>query len=478
MEDTDVDEKSTLTTLEQRKSTAFSIRDLLGLQQQKQQQEQEDEQRTQLEKEKVDDNDVMPNKPNRNCVSPQTKTKCSDAVASPLMMERNSETEGVIIDRNANKVKQNSSTSPGSSNSANTELQKVQHQCFRKSKSVQEPVPSSQNQDLPYYPKLHQNQDQHQYPFMTDLHPHLLTPHQLQQHQHQQAQQQLQQHHEHYGNHLPLKQGYSLSPDSRDVLTKSMENGQNTSLAFLSRGSRNSPAGLPSCDACAEPAKTNCEDRLADQRHRLDPTRFEENRQFDGGRMNPTHLTRMDSRFDPSRFNPSRLDAGQLEPRLDGTSRWRASPIEHCSPAHPAMLNYNLFSGPQSTRDMFGCNEGNSDKDEPGSPEFDHLHMPGQGKKKKKKRRHRTIFTSYQLDELEKAFKDAHYPDVQTREILAMKTSLPEDRIQVISGFQAFRQAMTPVKGARTRDRGVAADLSEGTLSTVSPRPQLYIGIG
>lgn len=32
------------------------------------------------------------------------------------------------------------------------------------------------------------------------------------------------------------------------------------------------------------------------------------------------------------------------------------------------------------------------------------------GKKKKKKRRHsRTIFTSYQLDELEKAFKDGNY---------------------------------------------------------------------
>ena len=52
-------------------------------------------------------------------------------------------------------------------------------------------------------------------------------------------------------------------------------------------------------------------------------------------------------------------------------------------------------------------------------------------KKKKKKRRHRTIFTSFQLDELEKAFKDAHYPDVYAREMLSLKTDLPEDRIQV-----------------------------------------------
>ncbi|CAH1371038.1 unnamed protein product [Tenebrio molitor] len=52
-------------------------------------------------------------------------------------------------------------------------------------------------------------------------------------------------------------------------------------------------------------------------------------------------------------------------------------------------------------------------------------------KKKKKKRRHRTIFTSYQLEELEKAFKDAHYPDVYAREMLSLKTDLPEDRIQV-----------------------------------------------
>jgi len=35
------------------------------------------------------------------------------------------------------------------------------------------------------------------------------------------------------------------------------------------------------------------------------------------------------------------------------------------------------------------------------------------------------------MEELEKTFSEAHYPDVYQREMLSLKTDLPEDRIQV-----------------------------------------------
>ncbi|WKX99195.1 hypothetical protein Q1695_014236 [Nippostrongylus brasiliensis] len=80
--------------------------------------------------------------------------------------------------------------------------------------------------------------------------------------------------------------------------------------------------------------------------------------------------------------------------------------------------NPSNYSMPISTTHSMPSDDGNN-------------HSSSGGKSKRKKRRHRTIFTQYQIDELEKAFQEAHYPDVYAREMLAVKTELPEDRIQV-----------------------------------------------
>ncbi|GFR88054.1 hypothetical protein ElyMa_004241100 [Elysia marginata] len=417
MEETEVDENLCQLNSEAKKSTAFSIRDILGPQQQ-QEQEQQDEQQEQqqdlqqqlqqhasikAQKDAVDPNVNAP----KNAEALETKVSPREADLSTSDAKQNSQTDNSSVDDDL----------------LNQRSKPLDLQPYHENSRSYTPAPDIHtaatdthgpkvNQYL-HSPRYSQSQKKLQQSNQEAIIPECQNKHQHQLQQHHRHLPQLQQnaHALHLGHnpfynhnhnddtHQKQKLCYAreqlhpslICPDPGDALIATsrpqLQQGPPHQLPMLTLASPESlrgggsPRDTHSGADLDRENNNNKKNLKTNQRNDSSgSSRYGELRRsssVDGMGPAAPHVindsglpSNLTGRLDASNFMESMRygHGGRLDPRLDGAvmSQWQqdgCSPIEHHHHHHhavsaqgSAMLNYNLFTESQAARDMFGCN--------------------------------------------------------------------------------------------------------------------------